>query len=140
MEAETRERVRLYTHLNALSDVPGSLFVATGGSGKQMYGTCLTLWEPYVITAKTKKGAVEGKKKEVYLPKCLVLLSTYQYLTAFREFLMQLNRLSKMGEMTLPVERHICNFCAEIPAPAPGAFEVQTTILDSVIEDLGSAS
>lgn len=109
-------------------------FVATGGSGKQMYGTCLTLWEPYVITAKTKKGAVEGKKKEVYLPKCLVLLSTYQYLTAFREFLTQLNRLSKMGEMTLPVERYICNFCAEIPAPAPGAFEVQTTILDSVIK------
>jgi pentatricopeptide repeat protein len=99
-----------------------------------MYGTCLTLWEPYVITAKTKKGSDGGKKKEVYLPKCLVLLSSYQYLTAFREFLTQLNRLSKMGEMTLPVERYICNFCAEIPAPAPGAFEVQTTILDSTIK------
>ncbi|KAI2506972.1 Rab guanyl-nucleotide exchange factor [Fragilaria crotonensis] len=109
-------------------------FAATGGSGKQMYGTCLTLWEPYVITAKTKKGSDKGKKKEVYLPKCLVLLSTYPYLTAFREFLTQLNRLSKMGEMTLPLERYICNFCAEIPAPAPGAFEVQTTILDSVIK------
>jgi pentatricopeptide repeat protein len=99
-----------------------------------MYGVCLTLWEPYTITAKTRKGSSEGKQKEVYLPKCLVLLSTYQYLTAFREFLTQLNRLSKMGEMTLPLERYICNFCAEIPAPAPGAFEVQTTILDSVIK------
>jgi pentatricopeptide repeat protein len=102
-----------------------------------MYGTCLTLWEPYIITAKAKKGQdadATGKKKEVYLPKCLVLLSFYQYLTAFREFLTQLNRLSKMGEMTLPVERYICNFCAEIPAPAPGSFEVQTTVLDSVIK------
>ena len=52
---------------------------------------------------------------------------------AFREFLAQLNQLSKMGEMMYPVERYIANFCAEIPAPAPGAFEVQTTILDSVI-------
>eukprot|EP00547_Thalassionema_nitzschioides_P001189 CAMPEP_0194213988 /NCGR_PEP_ID=MMETSP0156-20130528/14968_1 /TAXON_ID=33649 /ORGANISM="Thalassionema nitzschioides, Strain L26-B" /LENGTH=1426 /DNA_ID=CAMNT_0038942151 /DNA_START=27 /DNA_END=4304 /DNA_ORIENTATION=- len=120
-------------------------FVATGGSGQKMYGTCLTIWEPYIITAKPKKGAKntnnnggdsveELKKKEVYLPKCLVILSTYQYLMAFREFLTQLNQLSKNGEMTLPVERYISNFCAEIPAPAPGAFEVQTTILDSVIK------
>eukprot|EP00548_Thalassiothrix_antarctica_P003311 CAMPEP_0194133470 /NCGR_PEP_ID=MMETSP0152-20130528/3629_1 /TAXON_ID=1049557 /ORGANISM="Thalassiothrix antarctica, Strain L6-D1" /LENGTH=1277 /DNA_ID=CAMNT_0038828789 /DNA_START=79 /DNA_END=3909 /DNA_ORIENTATION=+ len=111
-------------------------FAATGGTGKQMYGTCLTLWEPYIIEAKPKKGQEDGerKKKEVYLPKCLVILSSYQYLVAFREFLTQLNRLSKNGEMTLPVERYICNFCAEIPAPAPGAFEVQTTILDSVIK------
>jgi pentatricopeptide repeat protein len=71
---------------------------------------------------------------EVYLPKCLVLLSGYPYLAAFREYLTQIHRLSKMGEMILPIERYICNFCAEIPAPPPGSFEVQTTILDSVIK------
>jgi len=122
-------------------------FVATGGVGKQIYGTCLTLWEPYTITLKTKKGEAEAKEatgnggsdgeepttKQVFLPKCLVLLSTYPYLMVFREYLTQLNRLSKLGEMTLPIERYICNFCSEIPAPPPGSFEVQTTILDSVI-------
>ena len=36
-----------------------------------------------------------------------------------------------MGDMTLPIERYIANFCSEIPAPPPGSFEVQTTILDS---------
>lgn len=36
--------------------------------------------------------------------------------------------------MTLPIERYILNFCSEIPAPPPGSFEVQTTILDSVIK------
>jgi pentatricopeptide repeat protein len=71
---------------------------------------------------------------EVFLPKCLVLLSGYPYLAAFREYLTQLHRLSKMGDMTLPIERYITNFCAEIPAPPPGSFEVQTTILDSVIK------
>jgi len=76
---------------------------------------------------------LDSGAEKVYLPKCLVILSTYPYLAAFREYLTQLNRLSKSGEMTLPIERYITNFCSEIPAPPPGSFEVQTTILDSVI-------
>ena len=31
------------------------------------------------------------------------------------------------------MERYITNFCSELPAPPPGSFQVQTTILDSVI-------
>ena len=117
--------------------------MATGGHGAQMYGTCFTVWEPEVITAekatKDEQGNIVGTtgeqiEREVYLPKCLVILSSYPYLMAFREFLTQLNRLTKMGEMTLPLERYIINFCSEIPAPPPGSFEVQTTILDSVIK------
>ena len=110
-------------------------FVATGGTGRQMYGVCLTLWEPYMISGKRRSTSKvkEDTQLEVYLPKCVLLLSMYPYLIAFREFLTQVNRLSKMGEMTLPLERYIMNFCAEIPAPPPGSFEVQTTILDSVI-------
>lgn len=118
-------------------------FVATGGHGAQMYGTCFTVWEPLTISAekatKDENGNITGTsgeqiEREVYLPKCLVILSSYPYLMAFREYLTQLNRLSKMGEMTLPLERYIINFCSEIPAPPPGSFEVQTTILDSVIK------
>ena len=87
--------------------------MATGGHGAQMYGTCFTVWEPEVITAekatKDEQGNIVGTtgeqiEKEVYLPKCLVILSSYPYLMAFREFLTQLNRLTKMGEMTLPLE------------------------------------
>mmetsp|Transcript_27713 Transcript_27713/g.65095 ORF Transcript_27713/g.65095 Transcript_27713/m.65095 type:complete len:1192 (+) Transcript_27713:202-3777(+) len=116
-------------------------FVATGGTGKKMYGTCLTLWEPTQIKGRKKKSKNDGDDSEepattldVYLPKCVVLLSTYPYLMAFREYLTQLNRLTKMGEMTLPIERYITNICLEIPAPPPGSFEVQTTILDSIIK------
>jgi len=113
-------------------------FVATGGTGRQMYGTCLTLWEPIKISGRRKAAEGEDEHEEVeqdvFLPKCLVLLSTYPYLMAFREYLTQLNRLSKMGEMTVPIERYITNICCEIPAPPPGSFEVQTTILDSIIK------
>lgn len=125
-----------------------------------MYGTVLTVYEPYVLAAtnspkkndksnvddlddawgeasidKAKEEEEEEKlEKEFYLPKCIVLISTHPYLVAFREYLVQLHRLSKMGDMTLPIERYIANFCSEIPAPPPGSFEVQTTILDSVIK------
>jgi hypothetical protein len=101
-----------------------------------MYGTCLTLWEPFKIAGRRKNPESEDEpdaNHDVFLPKCVVLLSTYPYLMAFREYLTQLNRLSKMGEMTLPIERYITNICCEIPAPPPGSFEVQTTILDSII-------
>jgi len=119
-------------------------FVTTGGTGKKMYGTCLTLWEPSQIAGKKKKSKKTGDENDgvndessiydVFLPKCVVILSTYPYLMAFREYLTQLNRLSKIGEMTLPMERYITNICLEIPAPPPGSFEVQTTILDSIIK------
>ncbi len=115
--------------------------MATGGTGKKMYGTCLTLWEPIKIPGRKKKGkndSMDGDEStstyDVFLPKCVVLLSTYPYLMAFREYLTQLNRLSKVGDMTLPIERYITNICLEIPAPPPGSFEVQTTILDSIIK------
>ncbi|GAX14387.1 hypothetical protein FisN_11Hh155 [Fistulifera solaris] len=107
-------------------------FVATGGKGQQVYGTCLTLWEAYKLKQKLKNGAT--KESQVYIPKCVVLLSTYPYLAAFREYLTQLERLSKAGEMTVPIERYITNFCSEVPAPPPGSFEVQTTMGDSVIK------
>ena len=110
-----------------------------------MYGTCMTLWEPYTIAGKKKTGRStdeddgddndgEETHHDVFLPKCVLILSTWPYLMAFREYLTQLNRLSKMGEMTLPIERYITNICCEIPAPPPGSFEVQTTILDSIIK------
>ena len=104
----------------------------TGGKGKQMYGTCLTIYESYMISP--TKNNDSARKKEVFLPKCICILSAYPYLVAFREYLTQLHRLTKMGSMPLPVERYIANFCSEIPVPPPGSFEVQTTILDSVIK------
>ncbi|KAL7434989.1 hypothetical protein ACHAXM_004579 [Skeletonema potamos] len=131
-------------------------------------------------------AASRTTKQMVHLPKCLVILSMHPYLVAFREYLTQLHRLSRMvapmintnddyynngggdgggggggggGDntiaptdnngiiqltttttnnilktaMSLPIERYITNFCSELPAPPPGSFEVQTTILDSVI-------
>jgi len=70
----------------------------------------------------------------LYIPRVLCLLSTWPYLTAFREYLTQLYRLATLTDlMTAPLERYILNLCAEIPAPPPGAFEIRMNILNSTI-------
>jgi pentatricopeptide repeat protein len=132
-------------------------FVLTLGCGHKMYGTCLTVLEEYeeevrscrpdVVTkaidirqsptteSNTKKDSRRTpSSKAIYVPKVLCLLSTWPYLTAFREYLSQLYRLAVMTNcMTEPLERYIINLCCEIPAPPPGAYEIQVPILDSII-------
>ena len=79
-------------------------------------------------------GTVPRRRRRVlYLPKVLCLLSTWPYLTAFREYLSQLYRLATLtNTMEAPIERYVVNLY-EIPAPPPGAYEIQVTILNSTI-------
>ena len=121
-------------------------FVLTNEYGQKVYGTCLTVFEeyepdgPWKTQAMTLEGtngielAVDERGKFLYLPKVLCILSTWPYLTAMREYLAQLYRLATSTNiMTEPIERYIVNICCEIPAPPPGAYEVQVNILDSTI-------
>jgi pentatricopeptide repeat protein len=85
--------------------------------------------------SQTKHALKDTDSSEtIYVPKVLCLLSTWPYLTAFREYLSQLYRLAVMTNcMSAPLERYIVNVCREIPAPPPGAYEIQVSILDSII-------
>lgn len=60
----------------------------------------------------------------VYLPKCLVVLSHYPFFDLFRNFLLQLYRIT-LVEAPLPIERFIANFCCEVPLPPQGKVEVK---------------
>ena len=60
----------------------------------------------------------------VYLPKCLVVLSHYPFFDLFRNFLLQLYRIT-LVEAPLPIERFIANFCCELPLPPQGKVEVK---------------
>ena len=100
-------------------------FVLTDSMGGKQFGTCLTVYEEF------GRGKGDGKKRTTYYaPRVLVLLSTWPYLTAFRTYLTQLYRLATTTDcMTVPIERYVQNICLEVPAPPPGAFEVQLSIL-----------
>jgi hypothetical protein len=125
-------------------------FVLTNDKGRKVYGTCLTFYEEYHPPADNPwrrqdlvledsgerdiEVTVDDQVSALYLPRCLCILSTWPYVRAFREYLAQLYRLATSTNcMTAPIERYIMNICMEIPAPPPGAFEVQVNILDSII-------
>ena len=83
-------------------------------------------------------GAYEALRRtenqKYYAPRVLCLLSTWPYLSAFRTYLTQLYRLgTSTNLMTAPLERYILNICSEVPAPPPGSFQVNVSILDSKI-------
>lgn len=124
-------------------------FVLTNDKGRKMYGTCLTMYEEFQSSEEpwVTKDNIHGEDSEhdievtmsdggtvLYIPKVLCILSTWPYLTAFREYLAQLYRLaSSTNVMQTPIERYVLNLCMEIPAPPPGAYEVQVKILTSTI-------
>lgn len=127
-------------------------FVLTNEKGRKVYGTCLTILEEYypeedgpwgqrtlvddqkIGVDGTVEVSVDTRQKALFLPKVLCLLSTWPYLTAFREYLSQLYRLATTTDvMKAPIERYIVNLCMEIPAPPPGAHEIHVNILNSTI-------
>ncbi|CAB9497973.1 DENN domain-containing protein 5B [Seminavis robusta] len=125
-------------------------FVLTNDKGRKVYGTCLTIMEEYHASEEEPwirrdnihsedsshdiEVTVSDKDSALYIPKVLCILSTWPYLTAFREYLAQLYRLSSSTNiMKAPIERYVINITQEIPAPPPGAYEVQVSILNSTI-------
>jgi pentatricopeptide repeat protein len=123
-------------------------FVLTNDKGRKVYGTCLTIYEEYFPAAKdpySRRHTVHAPEfsfhendievtvdhKEggvLYIPRVLCILSTWPYLLAFREYLTQLYRATTSSTMTAPLERYIQNLCVEIPAPPPGAFEIELNL------------
>jgi len=135
-------------------------FVLTDELGRRIYGTCLTIWEECTGSGgnggydahadrnikkknlsprrlmKKSSGGGSGQKfgAKRFLPQVLCIISSYPYLTAFREYLSQLWRLATTTNlMTAPIERYVLNICSEIPAPPAGAFELHVSILNSAI-------
>jgi hypothetical protein len=127
-------------------------FVMTNDRGRKVYGTCLTIYEEYhppenspwrqgpetlhstTVGETGIEVSVNSQDNQLYIPRCLCILSIWPYVTAFREYLAQLYRLATSTDcMKAPIERYVMNLCMEIPAPPPGAFEVKMSILDSVI-------
>jgi len=113
-------------------------FVLTDSMGGKLYGTALTVYEEFKPQEEDAADDVKlllqgGKKKTYYAPRVLTLLSTYPYLSAFRTYLTQLYRLATTTNvMTTPIERYVQNICAEVPAPPPGAFEVELAVHPSL--------
>lgn len=62
--------------------------------------------------------------KEVFLPKCLVVISHYAFFHVYTKFLQQLYRIFQSGSAPLPLERYIANMVHDVPLPPRGRVRV----------------
>lgn len=107
-----------------------SSFVQTSESGAHILGCCLVLYEPITAAAREKLVKIYEIKDDaecadlvrrgkLLVPKCLCVISTWPFIDNFRKILCQLYRIS-LSPSVLPLERYICNFLDDVPAPPPG--------------------
>ena len=118
-------------------------FVATGTAGSQLYGHCLTFYEPItpqqlecvdtrngtpIVESPPSASAAKSKpaRPPYFAPKCLVIMSHWCF-PEFRDVLTELYRLS-LSESAVPLERIVCNFMSEVPLPPAGKVAVQYVI------------
>lgn len=105
-------------------------FVQTSESGAHILGCCLVLYEPITTAARANLVAIYesaglmdlmevAQKGKLLVPKCLCIISTWPFIENFKKILCQLYRISLSPSM-LPLERYICNFLDDVPAPPPG--------------------
>ena len=111
--------------------------------GLHIYGNCLTFYEDLNADQKQQLQQLSQKHPEmssfdvnsmrkIYQPKCLCLVSHWPFMSSFRKWLTQLYRMSLTPSST-PLERFICNFLNEVPAPPQGRVEVHYILADQVI-------
>jgi hypothetical protein len=115
-------------------------FVHTSESGKRLYGCCLTLYEKItkiqisrIIELSGGDIFNESDFKGIYVPKCICIISYWTFIDSFRSFLCELYRLS-CTPSDLPIERYICNFIDDVPAPPAGKININFYICNKNIE------
>ena len=109
-------------------------FVHTSENGTRLLGSCLTFYEPLNANQIQQlqslcshstgfEGAVESIDNKWWIPRCLCLISQWQFAHAFKQVLCQLYLMS-FETLPLPLERYICNFIDDVPAPPVGRVDI----------------
>ena len=109
-------------------------FVHTSESGMRLLGSCLTFYEPLTVNQIEQlkaicgniaglDGDVTAEHRKWWIPRCLCLISQWQFAYAFKQVLCQLYLMS-FESLPLPLERYICNFIDDVPAPPVGRVDI----------------
>ena len=102
-------------------------FVNTSEYGAHMMGCCLIFYEPLNLNqlASLKKIVKEYEGPEAadrltlsqyFIPRCLCIVSNWPFILSFKKILCQFYRYS-LTPSSIPIERYICNFIDDVPAP-----------------------
>ena len=85
---------------------------------------------PYEMTA---EEFVNGcNYQELSIPYCLCLISHWTFVSSFKKLMCNLYQLS-LQPCKIPIERYICNFIDDVPAPPAGRIDVTYYLNDQAI-------
>lgn len=116
-------------------------FVHTSERGAHILGCCLIFYEPMteaeIVSARKqseKYGLAEDELSlgQCFIPRCLCIISHYPFITSFKRVLCQIYRIS-LTPSAIPIERYICNFIDDVPAPPAGLVDITFYLGDSAI-------
>lgn len=117
-------------------------FVHTSELGFHMMGCCLLFYEPITNEQCKSISAVDeslspeeriSKNYEgYYVPRCLCIISHWPFILSFKKILCQLYRIS-LTPSAIPIERYICNFIDDVPAPPAGLVDITYYLGDHAI-------
>jgi hypothetical protein len=110
-------------------------FIHTSEDGSRLIGCALTFSEE--ITNKQREvlqlaNFDLNNYPRLYVRKALCLLTHWPFLSAFKTFLTRLYQLS-LRVSNIPIERFICNFLDDVPAPTSGKVDIHYFFHDEVI-------
>ena len=101
-------------------------FVHTNPVGEHLQGYCLTFYEPITPGQRASLAALRPAvvlPQSLYLPRCLCLVSRWSFPSAFKKVLCGLY-YQHLIQSPVPLERYICNFIDDVPAPAAARVDV----------------
>lgn len=86
--------------------------------GSILYAACLTIYEEIADPKKEYNINIDEEEVvQVFMPKALVLLSSYPYFETFRQILLCIHKHSTNSQSSISIERLIDYYLCETPMP-----------------------
>ena len=76
-----------------------------------------------------RRGSRGSSVQQIFVPKCLCLVTRYPFINQCRDILSSLFRLV-LSPLEVPIERYICNLMNEVPMPPSGKAKILYSIAD----------
>jgi hypothetical protein len=131
-------------HLKKTSKSPTfHTFVHTSEGGSRMLGCCLTFYrklnsdqlnslKKIILSTDPPADTSRIDFNSLYIPYCLCLISHWTFVSSFKKFMRNLYQMS-LQPCSIPIERFICNFIDDVPAPPAGRIDVTYYLGDQPI-------
>lgn len=107
-------------------------FVLTSEGGARLLGCCLIYYRKVdaeqAVFLEKLQSEIPGLRprndiRSLYLPYCVCLISHWTFVHQFKTVMCCLHQIS-LTASTTPIERYICNFIDDVPAPPAGRIDV----------------